>query len=108
MHEGFQFCFMDLEGSVSSSSWNEIKKIEKKFLCYHLGVQSTTPYSVMLLETGRPIDFYALQSVQKFDIKNMDGKANFFHLSWSKTAGNGLQDGEGQVNMITVFYSATL
>ena len=69
MHKGFKFCFMVLEGSVSSSLWNEIKKIEKKILCYHLGVQSTTLSSVMFPETGRPIDFYAHQRVKSLILK---------------------------------------
>lgn len=56
--------------SISASTWNDIEKLQKKFLCRHLGVKTTTPYSVMLLETGkRPLEIQALQRVYRYLMK---------------------------------------
>ena len=57
-------------GSISASTWNDIEKIQKAFLRRHLGVKPTTPYSVLLLETGRrPIEFHALIKVMQYLIE---------------------------------------
>ncbi|MCO5610249.1 hypothetical protein L7F22_064485 [Adiantum nelumboides] len=56
--------------SISAHVWNEIEKIQKKFLCRHLGVKKTTPYSVLLLETGkRPIEMKALKCMYMYIMK---------------------------------------
>ena len=57
-------------GSIPASTWNDIEKIQKKFLCRHMGIKTTTPYSVMLLETGkRPLEMQALQRVHRYLMK---------------------------------------
>lgn len=54
-------------GSISASKWNDIEKMQKSFLRRHLGVKITTPYSIMLIETGtRPIELRALERVFKY------------------------------------------
>ena len=59
-----------LGASISASTWNEIEKLQKKFLCRHMGVKATTPYSVMLLEMRkRPLEMIALQRVHKYIVK---------------------------------------
>ena len=70
--------------SISASTWNEIEKIQKKFLCRHLGVKSTTPYSVMLLETGnRPLEMKALQRMYKYIVKvKMMPTTRIPHMAW--------------------------
>ena len=56
--------------SISAHTWNEIEKIQKKFLCRHLGVKKTTPYSVLLLETGNmPLEMQALKRMFKYIMK---------------------------------------
>ena len=51
--------------SVSASTWNDIEKLPKKFLCSHMGLKATTPYSVMLLEMGkRLMEMLAAKSTQ--------------------------------------------
>ncbi|MCO5551454.1 hypothetical protein L7F22_004957 [Adiantum nelumboides] len=58
--------------SISASIWNDIEKLQKKFLCRYMGVKATTPYSVMLLETGkRPLEMLALQRVHKYIMKRL-------------------------------------
>lgn len=54
-------------GSISPSTWNDIEKMQKAFLCRHLGVKVTTPYPVLLLERRRrPIEFQALIRVMHY------------------------------------------
>ena len=56
--------------SISAHTWNEIEKIQKKFLCRQLGVKKTTPYSVLLLETGNmPLEMKALKRVYTYIVK---------------------------------------
>lgn len=56
--------------SISAHTWNEIEKIQKKFLCRHVGVKKTTPYSVLLLETGkRPMEMKALKRMYTYIMK---------------------------------------
>lgn len=56
--------------SISAHTWNEIEKIQKKFLCRHMGVKKTTPYSVLLLETGkRPLEMKALKRMFTYIMK---------------------------------------
>eukprot|EP00249_Psilotum_nudum_P023837 c29002_g1_i1 orf=1190-2446(+) len=64
-------------GSISISTWNEIEKMQKSFIRRHLGIKATTPYSILLLETGCiPIELHALKRVFKYitKVKNMDGE----------------------------------
>ena len=54
-------------GSISSSVWNDIEKLQKPFIRSHLGIKSTTPYVLLLLETGRrPIETYAMVCVLRY------------------------------------------
>ena len=54
-------------GSISLSTWNDIEKLQKAFIRRHLGIKSTTPYVLMLLETGRrPIEIYAMVRVLRY------------------------------------------
>lgn len=54
-------------GSITASKWNDIEKMQKSFLKRQLGIRTTTPYSIMLLETGcRPIELRALERVFKY------------------------------------------
>ena len=54
-------------GSISPTTWNEIQKMQKAFLRQHLGIEATTPYSVLLLETSRrPIELQALIHVMHY------------------------------------------
>ena len=39
-------------GSLSKDIWNDIEKIQKLFLTNFLAVRRTTPYPILLLETG--------------------------------------------------------
>ncbi|RYA45995.1 hypothetical protein, partial [Enterobacter cloacae complex sp. CH23B] len=56
--------------SISAHTWNEIEKIQKKFLYRHMGVKKTTPYSVLLLETSkRPLEMKALQKLYTYIMK---------------------------------------
>lgn len=56
--------------STSASTWNDIEKIQKSFLCKHLGVKKTTPYSILLLETGcRPLEIRALKRMFAYIMK---------------------------------------
>ena len=56
--------------SISPSTWNDIDKIQKAFLCKHLGVKETTPYSILLVEMGQqPIEFHALVRVMHYIVK---------------------------------------
>ena len=53
-------------GTISLSAWNEIQKIQKMFLHRQLGIKSSTPYPIMLLEIGaRPIKVIPMQRVYK-------------------------------------------
>ena len=55
--------------SISSSQWNDIEKLQKAFIHRHLGIQSTTPYVLLLLETSRrPIEVYAMIRVLRYVI----------------------------------------
>lgn len=57
-------------GSISSSIWNDIEKLQKAFIRRHLGIKSTTPYVLLLLETGRrPIEVYAMVRVLRYVIR---------------------------------------
>ena len=48
-------------GSISSSMWDEIEKIQKCFIHRYVGVRVTTPYSLLLMESGcLPIEYYGL------------------------------------------------
>ena len=56
--------------SISSSVWNDIKKLQKAFIRRHLGIKSTTPYLLLLLEIGRrPIEAYAMIRVLRYAIR---------------------------------------
>ena len=56
-------------GSISSSRWNDIEKLQKAFIRRHLGIKSTTPYILLLLEIGRrPIGVYAMVWVLRYEI----------------------------------------
>ncbi|MCO5607655.1 hypothetical protein L7F22_061853 [Adiantum nelumboides] len=70
--------------SISANTWNDIEKIQMKFLCRHLGVKSTSPYSMMLLEMGnRPLEMKALQRVYKYIVKvKMTPTNRIPHLAW--------------------------
>ncbi|MCO5579440.1 hypothetical protein L7F22_033295 [Adiantum nelumboides] len=70
--------------SISASIWNDIEKLQKKFLCRYMGVKATTPYSVMLLETGkRPLEMLALQRVHKYIMKvKLMPKSRIPHIAW--------------------------
>ena len=62
-------------GSISPSAWNDIEKLQKAFIRQHLGIKTTTPYVVMLLETGRrPIEMYAMIRVLRYTarVRQMD------------------------------------
>lgn len=71
-------------GSISASSWNDMEKFQKKFLSRHLGVKTTTPYSVMLLETGRrPLEITTMQRVYKYIMKVKRMPTNCMpHVAW--------------------------
>eukprot|EP00249_Psilotum_nudum_P028407 c37470_g1_i1 orf=112-294(+) len=48
--------------------------MQKSFIRRHLGIKATTPYSILLLETGcLPIEIHALKRVLKYitKIRNM-------------------------------------
>lgn len=77
--------------SISAHTWNEIEKIQKKFLCRHLGVKKTTPYSVLLLETGtRPLEMKALQRMLTYIMKvKLMPSTRIPHIAWK--AGCALQ-----------------
>ena len=55
-------CGVEVWGdNISASKWNDLEKLQKAFLRCHLGVKTTTPYSLLILETGRrQIEFHAL------------------------------------------------
>ena len=62
-------------GNISPSTWNDIEKLQKAFIRRHLGIKSTTPYALMLLETGRrPIEMYAMIRVVRYinRVRQMD------------------------------------
>lgn len=71
--------------SISAHTWNETEKIQKKFLCRHLGVKKTTPYSVLLLETGRmPIEMKALRQVYTYIMKiKLMPPTRLPHIAWN-------------------------
>lgn len=101
--------------SISAHTWNEIEKIQKKFLCKHLGVKKTTPYSVMLLETGNmPLEIKALKRMHAYILKiktmrlllespalhgkldarhKRQGRVNLYRLVLFKTSENGSPNG---------------
>ena len=54
-------------GSISSSTWNNIEKLQKAFIRRHLSVKSTTPYVLMLLEIGcQSIEIHAMIQVLRY------------------------------------------
>ena len=62
-------------GSIFPSAWNDIEKLQKAFIRRHLGIKSTTPYVIMLLETERrPIEMYAMIRVLRYitRVRQMD------------------------------------
>ncbi|MCO5593426.1 hypothetical protein L7F22_047440 [Adiantum nelumboides] len=71
--------------SISDHTWNEIEKTQKKFLCRHLGVKKTTPYSVLLLEIGcRPIEMKALRQVYTYIMKvKLMPPTGTPHIAWN-------------------------
>ena len=70
--------------SISAHTWNDIEKIQKKFLCKHLGVKKTTPYSVLLLETGlMPLEISALKQMYAYIVKvKTMPSTRIPHIAW--------------------------
>ncbi|MCO5576821.1 hypothetical protein L7F22_030641 [Adiantum nelumboides] len=66
------------------TNYRTIMKLQKKFLCRYMGVKATTPYSVMLLETGkRLLEMLALQRVHKYIMKvKLMPKSRIPHIAW--------------------------
>lgn len=54
-------------GSLSKASWNEVEKIQKRFLTSFLAVKVTTPYSILLIETGSlPIELLGMERTLQY------------------------------------------
>ena len=70
--------------SISAHTWNDIEKIQKKFICRHLGVKKTTPYSVLLLEIGLlPLEISALKQMYAYIIKVKTMPSTCIpHIAW--------------------------
>ena len=61
-------------GSITNSMWVDIEKMQKSFIRKYIGVRITTPYLMLLMESGcLPIEYYGLvrtlQYIQK--VKDM-------------------------------------
>ena len=54
-------------GSISLQGWNDFEKLQKGFIRRFMGVKITTPYSVLLLETGcLPIEYSGMIRVLRY------------------------------------------
>ena len=54
-------------GSLSKDRWNDIEKIQKLFLTKFLVVRRTTPYPILLLETGSmPLEALGMEQLLKY------------------------------------------
>ena len=48
-------------GSITNSMEDDIEKVQKSFIRKYIGVRVTTPYSMLLVESGcLPIEYYGL------------------------------------------------
>ena len=57
-------------GNISPSTWNDIEKRKKAFLCWQLDVKATAPYLGSLLQTWRRlIKFHALIQVMHYIVE---------------------------------------
>ena len=64
-------------GSISNKVWEDIKRLQKNFICRYLGVRVTTPYSMLLMESRcLPIEYYGLirtlRYIQKIKMMHSD------------------------------------
>ena len=54
-------------GSLSKDRWNDIEKIQKLFLTNFLAVRRTTPYPILLLETGSmPLEALGMEQLLRY------------------------------------------
>lgn len=61
-------------GSISDTMWDDIEKLQKSFIRKYLGVRITTPYSILLMDSGRlPIEYYGLIRTLRYiqKVRNM-------------------------------------
>ena len=71
-------------GSITNTMWDDIEKIQKSFIRKYIGVRVTTPYSMLLLESGcLPIEYYGLVRTLRYiqKVKSMP-QNRLPHQAW--------------------------
>ena len=71
-------------GSISTSTWKEFERVQKRFITNFLKVKNQTPYPLLLLETGNlPIEVMGMERVVEYMIKIQQYPAHRLpRLSW--------------------------